>query len=316
MRALIFDGQLHLDTTVPIPRPEGDAALLKIRQAGICNTDLELIAGMYHFSGILGHEFVGEVVQGPTEMLGKRVVGEINIGCGNCDFCRKGIPSQCRNRKAVGIHQYPGAFADYLTLPIQNLHSVPETVDDETAVFVEPLAAALQITESVHISSRDHVVILGLGKLGLLAAQVLRLTGAEITGVARYKEQANLLREWGITSVTSVQDLPPERAQIVVECTGQPAGFEDALRLIEPRGTIVMKSTYHGLPQINLSQVARNEIRIIGSRCGPFDAALRLLNQRLVDVKPLIEAHYPFEAALEAMQHAGQRGSLKVLLDF
>lgn len=316
MRALIFDGQLHLDTDVLVVQPKEDEALLKMRRAGICNTDLELTAGMYDFSGILGHEFVGEVVEGPTGVIGKRVVGEINIGCGTCDFCQRGITSQCRNRRAVGIHHHPGAFADYLTLPVHNLHVVPESINDDTAVFVEPLAAALQITESVHISPRDSVVILGVGKLGMLIAQVLRLTGAELTAIARHEKQALLLRRWGIATVASAQELEPGHTRMVVECTGQPQGFKDALRLVEPRGTIVVKSTYHGTPPVDLSLIARNEIRIIGSRCGPFDAALRLLNAHLIEVEPLIEARYPFDSAVEAMQHAGQRGSLKVLLDF
>lgn len=316
MRALIFDGQLHLDRAIPIPKAESDEVLLKIRLAGICNTDLELVNGMYNFSGTLGHEFVGEVVQGPTEMVGKRMVGEINIGCGNCSFCRQGIPSQCPNRTAVGIHKRPGSFADYLTLPIQNLHLIPETMTDESAVFVEPLAAALQITESIHVSPRDSIVIVGMGKLGLLVAQVLRLTGAKLTGIVRYEKQANLLRQWGIHSVFSAQELAPSQTRLVVECTGQPGGFEDALRLVEPRGTIVVKSTYHGGVPIDLTQIARHEIRIVGSRCGPFEAALRLLQYKVVNVEPLIEAQYPFDFALEAMQHAGRRGSLKVLLDF
>lgn len=315
MRALVFDGQLRLETTAPIPQPQAGQALLKLRRAGICNTDLELIAGMYHFSGILGHEFVADVQAGPLHLSGQRVVGEINIGCGECDFCQRGIPSQCRSRSAVGIHHHPGAFADYLALSASNLHPVPHTISDDDAVFVEPLAAALQITESVHISPRDRVIVLGLGKLGMLVVQVLRLTGADVIGIARHEKQAALLNQWGI-SACAYQDLEPERAQIVVDCTGQSGGFSDALHLVEARGTIVLKSTYEHLPQVNLSQIAAREIRIVGSRCGPFDAALRLLQAGLVDVESLIEAHYPFDAALDAIQRAGQRGTLKVLLDF
>jgi threonine dehydrogenase-like Zn-dependent dehydrogenase len=313
MRALIFDGTLRLDHDVPMP--EESENLLKIRRAGICNTDLELIAGMYGFSGSLGHEFVAEVVDGLPELAGKRVVGEISIVCGKCDFCQKGIPSQCRNRRTIGIRNYPGAFADWLGLPTRNLHLVPAKVSDDQAVFVEPLAAALQITEAVHLSPHDRVILLGAGKLGMLAAQVLKLTGADVIAVVRREKQARLLENWHIPAAES-QDLKDQSAQVVVDCTGQADGFADALRLVEPRGTIILKSTYHGLPQVDLTQVAVREIRIVGSRCGPFAAALRLLEAGLVDVEPLIEARYPFDEAIKAIEHGGQKGALKILLDF
>lgn len=315
MRALIYEGGLRLDESQPVSHLHSDQALLKIRRAGICNTDLELIAGMYGFSGILGHEFIAEVEQGPADLLGKRVVGEINVACTTCDFCEKGVPSQCRHRTTVGIIQHPGAFADYLALATRNLHIVPDDVSDDHAVFVEPLAAALQITEAVHISPRHRVVVIGLGKLGMLAAQVLKLTGAEVLAVVRREKQAALLKKWGIRPV-AISDLEPQRAQIVVDCTGQASGFADALQLVEPRGTIVLKSTYHGLPQADLTMAVVNEIRIVGSRCGPFDAALRLLKAGLVDVESLIEARYPFAEAMQAVQHASEKGALKILLDF
>lgn len=313
MRALVFDGQLHLDTVVPMP--DGSDNLLKIRQAGVCNTDLELIAGMYDFSGILGHEFVAEVIEGDEGFLGKRVVGEISIVCEECDFCQRGIPSQCRNRRTIGIRNYPGAFADYLRLPTRNLHIVPDTVTDDQAVFVEPLAAVLQITEAVHISPRNRVVLIGAGKLGMLAAQILKLTGAEVVAVVRREKQAKLLESWRIPAVES-QDMKDQQAQVVVDCTGQAEGFAESLRLVESRGTIVLKSTYHGLPQADLTQVAVREIKVVGSRCGPFASALRLLEAGLVDVESLIEARYPLDDALKAVEHAGQKGALKVLFDF
>ncbi len=314
MRALVYDGQLGLNTQVPQPSPQGDETLLKIRRAGICNTDLELIAGMYGFAGILGHEFVAQVEQGPEALLGQRVVGEINVACTSCDFCQSGIPSQCRNRTTVGIIEHPGAFADYLALTSRNLHIVPENVSDDAAVFVEPLAAALQVTEAVHISPRDRVIVLGVGKLGMLVAQVLKLTGADVVAVVRREKQARLLNQWHITTA-GIDELEPARGQVVVDCTGQAEGFADALQLVEPRGTLVLKSTYHGMPQADLTQIAVREIKVVGSRCGPFDAALRLLSAGLVDVESLIEARYPFDRALEAFDHARQRGALKVLLD-
>lgn len=313
MRALRYDGRLWLDNAVPVPTNAD--VLLRIRRAGICNTDLELVAGMYGFSGILGHEFVAEVVEGPADWMGQRVVGEINVVCGECDFCLANIPSQCRNRRAVGIHNYPGAFAEYLSLPLGNLHCVPDTVSDDAAVFTEPLAAALQVLEAVHILPQDRVVVLGVGKLGMLVAQVLKLTGADVVGVVRRQKQADLLARWGIMGA-SIDDLEFERAQVVVDCTGQAEGFADALRLVRARGIILLKSTYSGTPQADLTQIAVREIRVIGSRCGPFSAALRVLERKLVDVEALIEARYPFMDALAAFKQAQQPGMLKVLLDF
>jgi threonine dehydrogenase-like Zn-dependent dehydrogenase len=314
MQSLFYDGTLRL-SELDTPVLQGDQALIKIRKAGICNTDLELMAGYMNFSGILGHEFVGEVVEGASEWVGKRVVGEINVADGTCDFCQRGIPSHCRHRSTVGIRHHPGAFSNFLALTTRNLCVVPDNVSDDAAVFVEPLAAALQILEAVHISPRDRVIVLGAGKLGLLCAQVLRLTGADVQVVIRRERQSVLLQKWAVPAVYRTA-LESQQAQVVVDCTGTPDGFADALELVQPRGTIVLKSTYRDTPQANLTRVAVDEIRVIGSRCGPFDAALRLLAVGLVDVESLIEARYPFEKALEAMQHAAQPGALKILLDF
>ncbi|MAS34324.1 MAG: alcohol dehydrogenase [Anaerolineaceae bacterium] len=314
MRALRYDGDLRLEHEVTQPVPDADEALLKIRLAGICNTDLELIDGMYDFSGILGHEFVADVAEGPAHLVGKRVVGEINVGCKVCDFCRQGIVSQCRNRAAIGIHGHAGAFADFLTLDVANLHVVPSGIDDDVAVFTEPLAAVLQIPEAVWIAPRHRVLVVGVGKLGMLAAQVLKLTGADVAGVVRHQKQADLLDRWHIPAY-SIDELAAEQADIVVDCTGQASGFADALRLVRSRGTIVLKSTYRGTPQADLTQVAVREIRVVGSRCGPFDAALRLFDKQLVDVRSMIEARYPLERAQDAVAHARQHGVLKVLLE-
>lgn len=315
MRALVFDGQLHLETALPMPQLQEGDALLKIRRAGICNTDLELVDGMYGFSGILGHEFVADVVEGQPDLLGKRVVGEISVVCGCCDFCLQGIPSQCRNRSTIGIRRYPGAFADYLPLPHRNLHLVPDKLTDDQAVFVEPLAAALQVTEAVHISPRHRAVVIGVGKLGMLVAQVLKLTGADVLGVVRRERQAQMLHQWGIEAVR-LQDVPEQSVDVVVDVTGLAQGFADALTLVKSRGTIVLKSTYKGMPTADLSQVAVRDIRVVGSRCGPFDAALRLLSRDLIDVEPLIEGRFSIDHALDAMKAAAQPGALKYLLDF
>lgn len=314
MRGLVFDGTVRLENNLPDVQPTSDQALLKIRVAGICNTDLELIKGYMGFSGILGHEFVGEVASGSAHLLGKRVVGEINVADGTCEFCQRGIPSQCTNRTTVGIDRHAGGFADYLALSERNLHIVPDTVSDSSAVFVEPLAAALQVIESTHISPRDRVIVIGAGKLGMLVAQVLKLTGADVVVIVRREKQAQLLNQWGIPAVGK-EDLALKSADLVVDCTGTADGFADSLSLIKARGTLVLKSTYVGLPQADLTRVVIDEIRVIGSRCGPFEAAIRLLQSNVVDVESLIESRYDLNDALKAIDHAGQKGALKVLLD-
>ncbi|MFN8563043.1 MAG: alcohol dehydrogenase catalytic domain-containing protein [Anaerolineae bacterium] len=269
MRALVLDGQLRLDMDAPMPQPQGDQALVKIRKAGICRTDLELIGGYMDFSGVLGHEFVAEVVDGSDEWLGKRVVGEINVACGECDFCQRGIPSQCRNRTTVGIDRHPGAFADYLALTTRNLFAVPDNVPDDAAVFAEPLAAALQIFEAQQISPRYRVLVIGVGKLGLLVTQVARLIGADVAAVVRHERSARLLSQWGIPALDR-REIPARRTQIVIDCTGTSDSL-DALELVEPRGTIILKSTYRELPRADLTRIAVDEIRLIGSRCGSFE---------------------------------------------
>ncbi len=314
MRGLVFNGELKLARDLPDPASTEGEALIRVTKAGICNTDLELVAGMYGYKGILGHEFVGVVEEGPAEFVGQRVVGEISIMCGECDFCLRGIPSQCRNRDTLGIRRHPGVFADYVRLPARNLHRVSDGISDEAAVFVEPLAAALNVTELVHISPRDRVVVIGAGKLGLLICQVLKLTGAEVVAVVRRERPATLLDTWGIPAVTA-EMVRDQQAQVVVEVTGTAEGLSEALRMVEPRGTVVLKSTYHGLPQVDMTQVAVREIRLVGSRCGPFEAALRLLEAGVVDVESLIDARYGLDDGVAAMAHAAQPGALKVLLE-
>lgn len=313
MRALTFDGTLQI-CDVPCPVPQAGEALLKVRKAGICNTDLELTRGYKNFRGILGHEFVAEVVEGSARYLNKRVVSEINIGCGDCKFCRKGIQSQCRNRSAIGIIGDKGAFSEYLGVPEVNLHIVPDSIPDQYAVFTEPLAAACQVLERAHIKPGAKVVLIGAGKLGLLCAQVVTLTGANLTCVIRHDKQKQLLDKWGIKAVTR-PEISADSAEVVIDCTGTPTGFADALEIVEPRGTIVLKSTYEGLSGIDLTQVAVDEISVVGSRCGSFPSALRLLEQGLVDVESLLDATYSLENGVSAMEFAAQKGILKVLLD-
>ncbi len=315
MGALVFDGTLRFDSSVVHPSRANDQVLLRIRRAGICNTDLEIVKGYMGFKGILGHEFVGEVVESSNpHWLGKRVVGEINVACGHCDLCHRGIPSQCRNRTTVGIDRHPGAFADMLALTERNLHLIPDTVNDDAAVFIEPLAAALQTLENVQISPHQRIVLIGAGKLGLLIAQVLKLVGADLTVVARREKPARLLAKWGIRTA-ALNELPQKTAHIVVDATGNAEGFASALTLVEPRGIILLKSTYQGIPQIDMTRIVVDEIRVVGSRCGPFDAAIRLLDAGLIDTASMIEARYRLSDALTAFEHAARPGALKVILE-
>ena len=311
MLALVLDNTVRLVADYPRPAPESNEALIRIQLAGVCATDLEMLRGYKGgYRGVMGHEFVGQVVESPDPAwIGKRVVGDINVACGDCDMCRLGIPSQCRQRQAIGIIGRGGVFADYLALPLANLHLVPDGVSDEEAVFAEPLAAALQIPQMVPIQPNDQVVVLGDGRLGLLVAQVLRLNAAEVTLLGHHPERQALARSWGL-----LVERPDSDADIVVDCTGRPEGFSEALTLVRPRGTIVLKSTYAGAGEFDLSSVVVNEITIVGNRCGPFEPALRLLEEGLVDVRSLIDARYPLSEGPAALEHAGRRGTLKVLI--
>lgn len=310
--AVEFDETLRVISR-PAATPAPDEVLIRLRVGGICNTDLELMRGYHNFRGTLGHEFVGEVVVGPDEWLGARIVGEINIGCGTCDWCAHGVPEHCRRRRVLGLHDYDGAFAEMFRLPLTNLHRVPPSLPDEAAVFAEPLAAACQVLNSAHIKPDDRVVLIGAGKLGLLTAQVLRLIGCDLVVVARHARQRQLLSGWGIRSMPR-EDLMDGTADVVVDCSGTPEGLADALRLVRARGTIILKSTYADPATLDLAPLVVNEVTLVGSRCGPFPTALRLLEKNLVDVQPLIEGRYPLAEASAAFAHAARPGALKVLL--
>ncbi len=316
MRALYFNGALALQTDALPPIPPAGEALIRTQLAGICNTDLEIERGYMGFTGILGHEFVGVVESAPTapHLEGQRVVGEINAYCGECPTCRRGETTQCPHRTTLGIDRRNGTMADYFTLPAKLLYPVPESIPGEWAVFTEPLAAACQILEQVHLRPTDRVVILGDGKLGLLVAQVLQLTGCNLLVVGKHPAKLAILQRRGIRTQLSTEPLPPHYADVVVEATGSPAGFATACRLTRPRGTLVLKSTFHGDVQFNLSRIVVDEITVVGLRCGPFAAALRLLEQRLVEVEPLIHARYSLDNGLAAFEQAKAPGALKVLI--
>jgi len=314
MRALVYDGSLKLVENYPSPSTASGEALLRVLLAGICNTDLEVTRGYADFRGVLGHEFVAVVDDAvDRRLVGQRVVGEINVACGACSYCLAGMPTHCRQRTALGIHSRQGAFADYLTLPEFNLHPVPAGVSDEEAVFVEPLAAALQILEQVHVRPTDQVIVLGDGKLGQLAAQVLHLTGCDLLFAGRHQAKLDLAAERGIRTMLA-SDLSDQRADIVVECTGQASGLDLARTLVHPRGTIVLKSTFHGTPAMALTPYVVDEVTIVGSRCGPFAPALRLLQNKQVAVTGMITATYALQDGVQAMDRAAAPGVLKVLL--
>jgi alcohol dehydrogenase len=315
MQALQYDGILKYQADVPIPTPPPDEALIRTRLAGICNTDIEIMRGYMGFKGILGHEFVGIVEQSDDapELVGRRVVGEINAYCGECATCRRGDPTQCPHRTTLGIDRRDGAMADYFTLPAKLLYPLPDSVPDTWAVFTEPLAAACQILEQVQLRPSDRVILLGDGKLGLLIAQVLQLTGCELLVVGRHNRKLDILARRGIRTQLAGERVEPG-ADVVIEATGSAAGFATARALVRPRGTLVLKSTFHGDVSLNLSMLVVDEVRLIGSRCGPFPAALRLLEQRLVDVDSLIDATFPLNEGLAAFDRAVAPGVLKVLL--
>jgi len=293
---------------------EGDEALIRVRVSGICGTDLELARGYYPFAGVIGHEFVGDVVESPDPTwIGARVVGEINVDCGICEACRAGRPTHCEDRSVLGITGRDGAHAEYLRLPLRNLHRVPDSVSDDAAVFTEPIAAAVEILQRVHVLPTDRVLLVGAGRLGQLVAQVLALTGAHLRVVAKHDHQKALLGARGIASVAA-EDVEARRWDIVVEATGSPSGFDLAARALRPRGTLVLKSTYRGEVTLALAPFVVDEITIVGSRCGPFAPALRLLERGEIDPLPLIAERFPLERAVDAMEAAARPGMMKVLL--
>ncbi|MGI0485743.1 MDR/zinc-dependent alcohol dehydrogenase-like family protein [Pantanalinema rosaneae CENA516] len=315
MKALWLENkQLQFRTDVSVPEVPVGESLVRVLRSGICNTDLELLQGYYPYRGIPGHEFVGVVEQGPPHLLGQRVVGEINAICGQCRFCQQGQSTHCEHRTVLGIVNRHGSFAEYLTLPIANLHLVPDHVSTDVATFTEPLAAALEIQQQVRVQATDRVLVVGDGKLGQLVAQTLALTGCDLVVVGRHTEKLANLAERGIQ--VGFADIVSDRTfDLAVECTGNPEGFAIAHRALRSRGTLVLKSTYAGRLTIDASALVVDEITLVGSRCGPFAPALELLKTGQVNVLPLIQARYPLSKVVQAFDQARQRGMLKVLVD-
>lgn len=314
MRALTLEqGGVVLRTDAPEPALRPGEVPVRVLRAGICETDLQLIRGYKNFRGVLGHEFVGIAQDGPFE--GLRVVGEINCSCWTCATCLAGRPTHCPTRSVIGILDHDGAFADFVAVPQRNLHVVPDSVPTDAAVFAEPVAAALQIPAQLHVRRRDHVVVLGDGRLGNLCAQVLSRVTNHVLAVGKHDAKLAVLRSLGIETALLSDLSDRAMADIVVDCTGSDSGFPTALKLVRPRGTIVMKTTTAGTQTLALAPIVVDEVMIVGSRCGPFDQALAALESNDVTVLPLISRRFDLSHAVEALDEAARGPALKVLLD-
>jgi threonine dehydrogenase-like Zn-dependent dehydrogenase len=310
MRAIVIENGVSLRNDVPEPAMVRGESLVRVRMAGICGTDLELAKGYMGYRGIPGHEFVGEVAETEVAALrGRRVVGEINAACGACRACADGLARHCPNRTVLGILGRDGAFADYLRLPARNLIAVPDSIPDEIAVFIEPLAAACEIFEQVKIPRSHRVLVLGDGRLGALVAMTMRMEGYEMILAGHHPERAQRL---GL-AVAPEKELN-DRYDVVVDCTGSSAGFSRALELVRPRGMLVLKSTAAAAASLNLAPVVINEITVLGSRCGRFAPAIEAMASGKIDPRPLISATFPLDEGLHALDEAAQSSNLKVLL--
>ena len=314
----LADGQLHYRSDYEQPVPRAGEALIRLRLAGICSTDLEIVKGYVPgFQGVLGHEFVGDVAavadQADAHWIGRRVVGAINLGCGRCRCCLGDGPEHCPGRTVLGIHGKDGVFADYFTLPVANLLPAPADMPDEAAVFTEPLAAALRIREQVAVRPDARTAVVGPGRLGLLVGMVLALAGTDVTILGRRAVSLALPEQLGLATGLAAA-CADDSFDFVVEATGNDAGFVQALRLIRPLGVLVLKSTFAGQATLDLTKLVVGEITVVGSRCGPFAPALRLLARRQIDPRPLIEGTYPLAEGLAAFQRAAHPGTRKILL--
>ncbi len=309
MRGLwVAAGGARLRNDIPRPVPPPGWALVAVTTAGICGTDLQIIHGYAGFEGVLGHEFVGHVVEGSPSWLGRRVVGEINIGCGHCTRCLASGGGHCESRRVLGIRDLGGAFAEFLMLPEQNLHAVPDSVTDAEAAFVEPLAAALRISEQVRISPESRLLVVGDGRLGQLAARALHAAGHHVEVAGHHPAKLQRLRHLGI----ALSERGSNDYDLAIECTGSPTGFDAALAALRPRGTLVLKSTSVAPLQINSTDIVVNEIEVVGSRCGPYAPALRALEDRTVRVADLVDATYSLRDAEAAIERATEPGVIKV----
>ena len=313
MRAIVLDDHVNLLSNRPAPTPAAGEVLVRVIRAGVCETDLQLIKGYMGFRGVLGHEFVGVAESGP--LAGRRVVGEINCACCNCETCRMGLPTHCPNRTVLGILNHDGAFADLIAVPQRNLHAVPDALSDDVAVFTEPVAAAYQIPVQLTVRAQDRIAVLGDGRLGNLCAQVLARLSDHVLVVGKHAEKLSILASMGIAT-TLLSSPPDDRSfDVVVDCTGSESGLPTALKLVRPRGTIVLKTTVAGQQTLAWAPFVIDEVTLIGSRCGPFDQALAALEKGQVKVQPLISERFDLSQGLDALTSAQTKGILKVLLD-
>ena len=314
MKALRFDGK-NLNYTKDYPKPQTSEALVKVSLAGICGTDLEILQGYMSYEGVLGHEFVGVVVESENkDLVGKRVVGEINVGCEKCDSCKKGMQRHCPNRSVLGILNRDGAFAEFLSLPEKNLHVIPDSVSDRQAVFVEPIAAAFEIKEQVLLKPDWHVAIVGDGRLSQLIISVLKTSCTDITCFGRHQNKLERLEKLGIKTKIGIKSDEEFSYDLVVEATGSNSGFLDSMKLVKPKGTVILKSTIASKENLDLTPAVVNEITLVGSRCGPFRPAINALASGIISVDGLIDSEYPLEKFNEAFDQAKNSKTLKVVL--
>lgn len=313
MKALFFDKNPEL-REVADPQPQNGELLVKIRTSAICNTDLEIIKGYMGFKGVPGHEFVGEVITSGNPLSGMRVAGEINCPCGTCYLCRTNRPTHCESRTVTGILMHQGVFADYICLPAGNLHRVPENIPDEIAVFTEPLAAAVEIFDQIHIRPSEKVFIFGAGKLGLLISMLFRLYGGSATTFDIHDRKVKIAQQLGLSAAPVSSLNPGDKAEVCIDCTGSPDGFSLAMSHLWPRGTLVLKTTVATPAMADLNQIVINEFQVKGSRCGPFPPALKILADGLINPTPLITATYDFGQITEALRVAALPESMKVLI--
>ena len=313
MRALIWDGaRLRFVTDAPEPAPLPGTAVVRVTLAGICSTDLQILRGYMGFRGILGHEFVGEVVSGPAALVGRRVVGEINFSCRRCPDCIAGRERHCPSRTVMGILGADGAFAELVRIPVENLHPVPASIPDTAAVFVEPLAAAVEACDQTTGFAGGRSLVVGAGKLGLLVAQALTARGDRVEVLCRNRSASAVTTSLGLTATES--PVRPRAYDLVVDASGDSAGLARAVDAVRPLGAIVLKSTVAARHDVDLAPIVINEVTVIGSRCGRFDAALDMLAAERVSVLPLLERVFPLEGGEEALESAGRTGALKVVL--
>jgi threonine dehydrogenase-like Zn-dependent dehydrogenase len=313
MRAIVLDDRVMVQESRPAPNPGDGEVLVRVRCAGICETDLQLIKGYMGFRGVLGHEFVGVAESGP--MAGRRVVGEINCACWTCATCRRGLHTHCPNRTVLGILNHDGAFADLIAVPQRNLHAVPDSLSDEIAVFTEPVAAAFQIPAQVPIRTQDRIIVLGDGRLGNLCGQVLARLSNHVLVIGKHPQKLTLLKTFGLSTALVSEPLDERSADIVVDCTGSETGLPTALKLVRPRGTIVLKTTVAGTQTLAWAPFVIDEVTLVGSRCGPFDQAITALENGEVNVQPLISERFDLSKGIEALERAQAKSVLKVLLN-